>query len=290
MDPMAMQIRLNHVTADYQIGPVRSPRVLRDVSVSFAPGAFTAVVGPTGAGKSSLLKVLNGLLLPQTGSVEIGAATVDSKTNKQVLKAVRKCVGMVFQFPEAQLFSETVEQDICFGPLNFGMRPEAAHERAKELIRQVGLDASILQQSPFALSGGQKRRVAIAGVLAQEPEVLVLDEPTAGLDPSGKEELMLLLKQWNLLKGLTIILVTHDMESVARYADDVVVMERGTIAYHGTARSLFTDTDRLMNWQLAVPEARRFQLKFEASSGIQLPCVCLTEEELAQALIEVGRV
>jgi energy-coupling factor transport system ATP-binding protein len=290
MDPMAMQIRLNHVTADYQIGPVRSPRVLRDVSVSFAPGAFTAVVGPTGAGKSSLLKVLNGLLLPQTGSVEIGAATVDSKTNKQVLKAVRKCVGMVFQFPEAQLFSETVEQDICFGPLNFGMRPEAAHERAKELIRQVGLDASILQQSPFALSGGQKRRVAIAGVLAQEPEVLVLDEPTAGLDPSGKEELMLLLKQWNLLKGLTIILVTHDMESVARYADDVVVMERGTIAYHGTARSLFTDTDRLMNWQLAVPEARRFQLEFEASSGIHLPCVCLNEEELAQALIEVGRV
>lgn len=290
MDPMAMQIRLNQVTADYQSGPVRSPRVLQNVSLQITPGTFTAVVGPTGAGKSSLLKVLNGLLLPKSGWAEIGDIIIDSKTSKKSLKAVRKKVGMVFQFPESQLFAETVEQDISFGPLNFGASPEAAHDLATKTIRQVGLDESILQQSPFSLSGGQKRRVAIAGVLAQEPEVIALDEPTAGLDPSGKRELLSLLKQWNMYKGLTVILVTHDMETAARYADNAVVMDRGKIVYHGSVRSLFADSEKLEQWQLDAPEAKRFQLKFEAYSGIRLPTICLTEEELAAALIEVGRV
>ncbi|MCO7125866.1 energy-coupling factor transporter ATPase [Sporolactobacillus shoreicorticis] len=285
-----MQIKLNHVTADYQLGSVRSPRVLQDVSLQIAPGTFTAVVGSTGAGKSSLLKVLNGLLLPKSGWAEIGDIKINSKTSRKSLKAVRKIVGMVFQFPESQLFAETVEQDISFGPLNFGASREAAHDLAIKMIRRVGLDESILQQSPFSLSGGQKRRVAIAGVLAQGPEVLALDEPTAGLDPSGKRELLSLLKQWNKSKRLTVILVTHDMETAARYADDAVVMDRGKVVYHGSVRSLFADSEKLNRWQLDVPEARRFQLKFEAVSGIRLPNVCLTEEELAAALIEVGRV
>jgi len=285
-----MQIRLNQVSADYQLGPVHSPRVLQDVSLQIAPGTFTAVVGPTGAGKSSLLKVLNGLLLPKSGWAEVGNIKIDSKTSKKALKAVRKHIGMVFQFPESQLFAETVEQDISFGPLNFGASPEAAHDLAIKMIRQVGLDESILQQSPFSLSGGQKRRVAIAGVLAQEPEVIALDEPTAGLDPSGKAELMSLFKQWNKCKRLTVILVTHDMETAARYADDAVVMDQGKVVYHGSVRSLFADSEKLNRWQLDVPEARRFQLAFETYSGIRLPNVCLTEEELAEALIGVGRV
>ncbi|MET1248899.1 energy-coupling factor transporter ATPase [Sporolactobacillus sp. STCC-11] len=285
-----MRLRLDHVTADYQIGPVRSPRVLREVSMSLQPGTFTAVVGPTGAGKSSLLKVLNGLLLPQSGQAEIGDITIDGKSSKRILKAVRKRVGMVFQFPESQLFAETVEQDISFGPLNFGAHPHNVHALAEKVIAQVGLDESILYRSPFSLSGGQKRRVAIAGVLALEPEVLVLDEPTAGLDPTGKEELLSLLKQWNKQNGLTIVMVTHDMESVARYADDVVVMEKGRAVFHDSARNLFEDTERLERWQLDVPDARHFQLEFEARSGTRLPRVCLTEDELADALIEVGRV
>nr|WP_093670577.1 energy-coupling factor transporter ATPase [Sporolactobacillus nakayamae] len=285
-----MRLRLDHVTADYQIGPVRSPRVLREVSMSLQPGTFTAVVGPTGAGKSSLLKVLNGLLLPQSGQAEIGDITIDGKSSKRLLKAVRKRVGLVFQFPESQLFAETVEQDISFGPLNFGAHPRNVHALAEKVIAQVGLDESILYRSPFSLSGGQKRRVAIAGVLALEPEVLALDEPTAGLDPTGKEELLSLLKQWNKQNGLTILMVTHDMESVARYADDVVVMEKGRAVFHDSMRKLFEDTERLEKWQLDVPDARRFQLEFEVRSGTRLPRVCLTEDELADALIEVGRV
>jgi energy-coupling factor transport system ATP-binding protein len=148
----------------------------------------------------------------------------------------------------------------------------------------------MLQRSPFALSGGQKRRVAIAGVLALEPEVLALDEPTAGLDPTGKEELLSLLKQWNAQNGLTIVMVTHDMESAARYAEDVVVMEKGRAVFHDSVRNLFKETERLKKWQLDVPDARRLQLEFEARSGTRLPCICLTEDELADALIEVGRV
>jgi energy-coupling factor transport system ATP-binding protein len=285
-----MRIRLDQVTADYQIGPMRSPRVLQEVSMSLQPGTFTAVVGPTGAGKSSLLKVLNGLLLPQSGKAKIGEITIESKTSKRLLKEVRKRVGMVFQFPESQLFAETVEQDISFGPLNFGTHSHNLHALAKKVIAQVGLEESMLQRSPFALSGGQKRRVAIAGVLALEPEVLALDEPTAGLDPTGKEELLSLLKQWNAQNGLTIVMVTHDMESAARYAEDVVVMEKGRAVFHDSVRNLFKETERLKKWQLDVPDARRLQLEFEARSGTRLPCICLTEDELADALIEVGRV
>ncbi|MFX3617308.1 MAG: energy-coupling factor transporter ATPase [Sporolactobacillus sp.] len=287
---MAMEIKLEHITADYVLGPIRSPLILKDVNLSIPSGSFTAIVGSTGAGKSSLLKVLNGLILPRSGQVTIGDITFHSGKDKQALRAIRKRVGMVFQFPESQLFAETVEKDICFGPLNFGATRDQAKLIAERAIRQVKLDPALLKKSPFSLSGGQKRRVAIAGVLAAEPEVLLLDEPCAGLDPAGQKELLSLLSQWNQGRGLTIILVTHDMESVAHFANSVVVMEKGKIVFHDDLHTLFSDTEQLTKWHLGLPEARRFQLELERRSGIKLPHVCLTVDELTDALIEVGLV
>jgi len=283
-----MQVTFKGVSADYKLGPIRSPLVLQSVDLNVTSGAFTAVVGHTGSGKSSLLKAMNGLLLPTGGVVTIGETEIKAGKNKKALKDVRRKVGMVFQFPESQLFAETVEQDICFGPLNFGVSLEEAKERAKDVISQVGLDNSILTKSPFSLSGGQKRRVAIAGILAMQPNVLVLDEPGAGLDPKGKKEILSLIWRWHQTRGLTTILVTHDMDDVALYADDVIVMEKGRIVLHGKMREVFTDVEKLESFHLEVPEARRFQLKLERESGITLPRVCLTVEELADALIEVG--
>jgi len=177
-----MEIRIENVSADYQVGPIRNQDVLHDVDVNIQSGSFTAVIGYTGAGKSSLLKAMNGLLLPTQGSVKIGTDIIKPEKNKEALKSIRKRVGMVFQFPESQLFAETVEKDICFGPLNFGVPLEEAKTRTMEAIEQVGLPQEILDKSPFSLSGGQKRRVAIAGILVMKPDILVLDEPGAGLD------------------------------------------------------------------------------------------------------------
>ncbi len=287
---MVMEIKLDKVTADYQLGPMRTPRVLDAVDINLKPGTFTAVVGHTGAGKSSLLKVLNGLLLPNNGQVMVGDTVIKQDDNKKALKAIRKRVGMVFQFPEAQLFAETVEKDICFGPLNFGVSLSKAKEIARVAIKQVGLDESLLSKSPFSLSGGQKRRVAIAGVLAMEPDILVLDEPGAGLDPTGKKEILSLISSWNRTKQLTTVLVTHDMDDVARFADDVAVMEKGQVVSHDTVRNTFSNQDQLDKWHIDLPSARRFQLKLEQTTGLILAATCLTEEELADALIKVGLV
>ncbi|MRH44974.1 energy-coupling factor transporter ATPase [Aquibacillus halophilus] len=285
-----MQILFDGVTADYQLGPIRSPRVLKSINLEVKPGSFTAIIGHTGSGKSSLLKAMNGLLIPSEGYVEVGNTIIKSSNNKRALKTVRKQVGMVFQFPESQLFGETVEQDICFGPLNFGVPLSQAKEIAKEVVQQVGLDPTILSKSPFSLSGGQKRRVAIAGILAMNPKVLVLDEPGAGLDPVGKKEILNLISSWHHERGLTTLLVTHDMDDVATYAENVIVMENGRIVMHDDKRSVFSNEQQLINWHVDVPDARRFQLKIEQEMGIKFGQVCLTTEELTEALIEVGLV
>ena len=262
--------------------------VLHDVDVNIQSGSFTAVIGYTGAGKSSLLKAMNGLLLPTQGQVKIGTDIIKPEKNKEALKSIRKKVGMVFQFPESQLFAETVEKDICFGPLNFGVPLEEAKSRTKKVIEQVGLSQEILEKSPFSLSGGQKRRVAIAGILAMEPDVLVLDEPGAGLDPSGKKEIMDLISSWHAERGMTTVLVTHDMDDVVHYADEVVVMEKGTVVFHDSIHLLFSNEEQIEKWHLDVPVARRFQMNLENQTGVKLNRVCLTVEELADALIEVG--
>lgn len=285
-----MQIKFERVSADYQFGPVRTPLVLNKVNTTILSSSYTAVVGHTGAGKSSLLKVINGLLLPKEGKVYVGKYSIEPDKGQKGLKEIRKSVGMVFQFPESQLFAETVEKDICFGPMNFGMSEKEAKQKALEALHLVGLDESVLHRSPFALSGGQMRRVAIAGVLAMEPEILVLDEPGAGLDPDGKEEIMKLIYNLHQEKGLTIILVTHDMEDVARFAENVIVMDTGKIVFHGKVRELFSNDDNIKQWNLDYPEARKFQLKLEERLGRKLPNLCLTKEELLDALIEVGLV
>lgn len=287
---MDMQIELNDVSANYQIGPIRKPNVLNDVNLTIESGTFTALIGRTGAGKSSLLKTLNGLLLPTKGSVRIGETIIKPPYSKEAIRIIRKQVGMVFQFPESQLFAETVEKDICFGPLNFGVPLKEAKEIAKKVITLVGLEPAILSKSPFSLSGGQKRRVAIAGILAMEPSVLILDEPGAGLDPQGKKEIMSLISTWHQQEGLTTILVTHDMEDVAIYTDRVILMDQGQIIKYEKTKTIFSDSDLLESWGLEMPQARRYQIKIEQEAGIKLPMVCLTLEELADALVSVGLV
>lgn len=285
-----MQISIENVTADYQIGPIRNENIIKNLTLALPSCSFTAVVGHTGAGKSSLLKLLNGLLLPRLGQVVVDDITLTSAGSKASLKKVRQHVGMVFQFPESQLFAETVEQDIAFGPINFGLSKAEGLEQAHQAAALVGLDQHVLKKSPFSLSGGQQRRVAIAGVLATNPDVLVLDEPGAGLDPEGKQEILTLIKRLHTEKHMTTILVTHDMDDVGYYAEDVIVMESGTVVAYQAVRDFFANTNRLEKWHIDLPEARRFQLEIEKETGIVFPWVCLTLEELTDALIEVGLV
>ena len=217
--------------------------------------------------------------------MKIGDRMITPTTDNKNLKPVRKKVGIVFQFPEAQLFEETVAKDIAFGPKNFGASDEEAFVLAKENLKLVGLDEEYLERSPFELSGGQMRRVAIAGVLAMEPEILVLDEPTAGLDPLGRKEMMEMFLRLHREKNMTIVLVTHLMDDVANFADYVYVLEKGHVVKHGTPQSVFADVAWLKEKQLGVPQASAFAEKMQARGAAfsELP---LTENELADWIVK----
>lgn len=279
-----MQITLKEVAHLYQEGTPFEFRAIHDINVEFPSGSFIGVIGHTGSGKSTLLQHLNALLKPSEGEVTIGGRTITSDKKTKNLKPIRKQVGIVFQFPEHQLFEETVEKDICFGPMNFGVSEEEAKERARAALELVGLKESLLNVSPFDLSGGQMRRVAIAGVLAMEPEVIVLDEPTAGLDPRGRKEIMEMFDRLHKEKGITTILVTHSMEDAARYADELVIMNKGTIVKKAPPADIFAEPAELMNLGLAVPDTVRFQLEFEEKTGIHLAKKHLSMEELAREM------
>lgn len=214
----------------------------------------------------------------------MGTRTITAQTTDRQLKELRKKVGTVFQFPEAQLFGQTIAEDVAFGPQNYGVSQKEAFAIAKKTLSVVGLDASFLEQSPFDLSGGQQRRVAIAGVLALEPDVLVLDEPTAGLDPTGQMEMMELFSRLNKEMGTTIVLVTHRMEHVAEYADEAIVLDKGTIAKQGTPREIFEDLDLLKNNYLKVPKTVTFARALEERYGWSFNRMPLTTDELALAL------
>ncbi|MBM7543191.1 energy-coupling factor transporter ATPase [Amphibacillus cookii] len=281
-----MQVRFEHVRADYQLGPIRTANVINDISAELPTGTFTAIIGHTGAGKSSLLKLINGLLLPTAGEVHVGGLMINVKGEKQILNQVRKRVGMVFQFPEAQLFAETVEQDIAFGPINFGFTPEQTKQAVRESLDKVGLSADLLERSPFSLSGGQQRRVAIAGIMATSPDVLVLDEPGAGLDPEGRKKILSMLKCWHNEHKATTLLVTHDMDDVATYADNVLVLDHGRVASYQSVRQFFSDEDRLSELAIDMPEPLRVQRRIEQEKGIKLSQVSLTRSELAANLIK----
>ena len=282
---MAMDIRFKQVGFAYQAGTPFEMRALHDVSFSIEDGSYVAIIGHTGSGKSTILQHLNALLKPTEGIVELGDKTIDSTTGNKDLKPLRKKVGIVFQFPEAQLFEETVEKDIAFGPKNFGVSEEEALKIAAEVVKTVGLPEEVLKKSPFDLSGGQMRRVAIAGVLAMKPEVLVLDEPTAGLDPKGRLEMMEMFYKLNKEQNMTIVLVTHQMNDVSDYADHVIVIESGNVVKEGSPKEVFSDASWLLEKQLGVPTTLAFveKLKEKGWSTDKMP---LTLDELANAILE----
>ncbi|PGZ94117.1 energy-coupling factor ABC transporter ATP-binding protein [Bacillus sp. AFS029533] len=276
-----MQITFEKVGYTYQPKTPFEHRALYDIDVTIPNGSYYAVIGHTGSGKSTFLQHLNGLLQPTEGIAKIDDITLLPDKKNKNLKSLRKKVGLVFQFPEQQLFEETVEKDICFGPMNFGVSEEEAKKRAKDLIEKVGLSEEYLIKSPFELSGGQMRRIAIAGVLAMEPEVLVLDEPTAGLDPSGQKALMDMFYQLHKEKGLTIILVTHSMEDAARYADTIHVLQKGTTYLKGSPLEVFSYEKELEEIGLQIPLSLKFHQELNQKLGINEKATSLTIEQLA---------
>ena len=281
-----MDITFEKVGYSYSAGTPFESRALYDVNLNIPDGSYTALIGHTGSGKSTVTQHLNALLKPTEGSVTIGDRIITNKSNNKNLKDLRKKVGIVFQFPESQLFEETIAKDIAFGPMNFGVSEEDAMAIVKRVLPLVGLDESFMDRSPFDLSGGQMRRVAIAGVLAMEPEVLVLDEPTAGLDPAGRREIMNMFNQLHIDKGLTIVLVTHQMNDVATYADHVVILEKGTVVKMGQPDEIFQDAQWLQEKQLGLPDALAFLDWLSKRTGVDFgderP---LRTEQLAAVLI-----
>lgn len=259
-----MPITFKQLTHIYNANSPFPYAALHEIDLDIKEGVFTAVIGETGSGKSTLVQHLNALLLPTSGSVEIDefSVTSDKKKNKN-LKQLRKKVGLVFQFPEYQLFEETILKDVCFGPKNFGLSEEEAIKRAKEVLNIVGLDESYLERSPFDLSGGQKRRVAIAGILAADPDILVLDEPTAGLDPQGAYEMMQLFQTLNKKHKKTIIMVTHDMEHVMNYCKEVIVLKDGRVEKKCTTATFFKNTKLMDTLNITPPAVIRVKRLLE---------------------------
>ena len=277
-----MGIALKNVSFTYQEGTPLASTALSDVSLTIEDGSYTALIGHTGSGKSTILQLLNGLLVPSQGSVRVFDTLITSTSKNKDIRQIRKQVGLVFQFAENQIFEETVLKDVAFGPQNFGVSEEDEEQIAREKLALVGIDESLLNRSPFELSGGQMRRVAIAGILAMEPAVLVLDEPTAGLDPLGRKELMNLFRKLHQ-SGMTIVLVTHLMDDVAEYANQVYVMEKGRLVKGGKPSDVFQDVIFMEEVQLGVPKITAF-CKRLADRGVSFKRLPIKIEEFKESL------
>lgn len=277
-----MGIVLENVSFTYQEGTPLASTALSDVSLTIEDGSYTALIGHTGSGKSTILQLLNGLLVPSQGSVRVFDTLITSTSKNKDIRQIRKQVGLVFQFAENQIFEETVLKDVAFGPQNFGVSEEDAEKIAREKLALVGIDESLFNRSPFELSGGQMRRVAIAGILAMEPAILVLDEPTAGLDPLGRKELMNLFKKLHQ-SGMTIVLVTHLMDDVAEYANQVYVMEKGRLVKGGKPSDVFQDVVFMEEVQLGVPKITAF-CKRLADRGVSFKRLPIKIEEFKESL------
>ena len=277
-----MGIALENVSFTYQEGTPLASAALSDVSLTIEDGSYTALIGHTGSGKSTILQLLNGLLVPSQGSVRVFDTLITSTSKNKDIRQIRKQVGLVFQFAENQIFEETVLKDVAFGPQNFGVSEEDAEQIAREKLALVGIDESLFNRSPFELSGGQMRRVAIAGILAMEPAVLVLDEPTAGLDPLGRKELMNLFRKLHQ-SGMTIVLVTHLMDDVAEYANQVYVMEKGRLVKGGKPSDVFQDVVFMEEVQLGVPKITAF-CKRLADRGVSFKRLPIKIEEFKESL------
>ena len=277
-----MGITLEGVNYTYQAGTPFEGRALFDINLTIKEGSYTAFIGHTGSGKSTIMQLLNGLNIPTEGDVIVDDIKIKKNSKNKEIKPVRKKVGLVFQFPESQLFEETVLKDVAFGPQNFGVSIGEAEQLAREKLAMVGIHEEFFEKNPFELSGGQMRRVAIAGILAMEPEILVLDEPTAGLDPKGRRELMTLFKELHQ-NGMTIVLVTHLMDDVANYADYVNVLEGGKLVRSGYPKEVFQDVAFLESKQLGVPKITKFAQQL-VKRGLHLETLPITIDEFAEVV------
>ena len=254
-----MPIAFEQVSHIYSDGTPFRYQALYDIDLTLKEGKITGVIGQTGSGKSTLVQHLNALLLPSSGTVYVLDRKIEAGTRPKGLKSLRKDVGLVFQFPEYQLFEETILKDVSFGPKNFGVSEEEAEKKSLEVLKLVGIDPSYAERSPLELSGGQKRRVAIAGILAMDPSVLVLDEPTAGRDPQGTVEMMKLFKRLNRDMHKTILIVTHDMEQVYNYCDEVVIMEHGKVKLQQSVDEFFSHPEQCIELHILPPDIIRMK-------------------------------
>ncbi len=280
---MAPILEVKNLTHSYSVGTPFEHIALKDISFSVEPGEFIGVIGHTGSGKSTLMQHMNGLLKPSEGTVLLGGKDIWS--DKTFTRQSRFRVGLVFQYPEYQLFEETVYKDIAFGPKNMGLKLEEIDRRVREAASFVGLTEQQLQVSPFDLSGGQKRRVAIAGVIAMEPEILILDEPTAGLDPEGREEILQNIEAYRRAKNATIMMVSHSMNDVAKLADRLLVLNAAALAMDGTPREVFARAQELVDMGLDIPEVTRVFLQLR-KLGLDVEPV-YTQQQAVDSLMAI---
>ncbi|MBR1441669.1 MAG: energy-coupling factor transporter ATPase [Lachnospiraceae bacterium] len=280
-----MALIVDHLTHEYDEGGI-TVRALNDVSFSIHEGEFLGLIGHTGSGKSTLVQHLNGLLKPTSGNIYFyGKDIHDPEFDR---RALRGKVGLVFQYPEHQLFEVTVFKDVCYGPRNLGLDENEVELRAYEALKQVGLGDENFYVSPFELSGGQKRRVAIAGVLAMKPEILILDEPTAGLDPKGREEILDLVVSIQEQTGMAIVLVSHSMDDVARYADRILVMDHGTVAFHDTPEKVFEHGEELEKMGLGLPQVTYLMRELAKETGLSVNTSAITIDQARDDLIRIA--
>lgn len=279
-----MSITVENLTYTYSKGMPNETRALEDVSFRLEPGEFAAIIGHTGSGKSTLVQQLNGLLRPDSGKITVGEVCITDPSTK--MTEVRRKVGLVFQYPEYQLFEETVAKDVAFGPKQVGITGEELDRVVEESIRLTGLDyEEVKERSPFELSGGQKRRVAIAGVLAMKPEILILDEPTAGLDPSAHRDVLELIRRIHRKERMTILLVSHNMGDIAELADRVLVMNRGKLVMNGTPAEVFSRGEPLWEMSLGLPPATEFMERLKE----RMPGIDAAQLSIEDAAKEICR-
>ena len=277
-------LALDHVNYCYAKGTPYEKEALRDICCSFKSGELVGIIGQTGSGKSTLAQMFNGLLRPESGTVLLDGVDIWQQPKK--MRDVRFRIGIVFQYPEYQLFEETVYKDIAFGPTNMGLSPQEIQQRVLAAAQFAGVSSNFLQRSPFELSGGEKRRVAVAGVMAMDPEILILDEPAAGLDPRGRNEVLGGIAAYQKQTGKTVIMISHSMEDMANYAQRMIVLQDGCICVSGSRSEIFSDVERLHTLGLSVPQATRLMLAL-AARGIPVRTDIYTPADAVQEILRL---